>query len=321
MRPSSGEWLRVPGWSPNLPPHPAPGKFLHLCCWRRYYYYYYYYCSPLWAERLLQTPTAMSNSSWPPQVLPAQSHKTGQGPIPTPAEGSQLWVLPPAMCHRNPGGSWGRGGGKCRDEAALSPRHRCRLPHRTATVWKTLSPFWGEEYEVHLQPTFHSVSIYVMDEDALRYGQVVGARGLVTMAACMLNPVVDTGESTPGRASSSFGTQMGEVTSRGYFLAGSRRWQSCSVGPNAHGGPSPGHAGAWFPPGRGAGLPCLGPAGAAGSDPTPCPAPGSCFPAATTLSGRSASPGTCWRSTPRVRGRVAGSDPSLMSQSRGEGPR
>lgn len=49
------------------------------------------------------------------------------------------------------------------------PCHRCHLPHRTATVWKTLSPFWGEEYEVHLQPSFHSVSIYVMDEDALRY--------------------------------------------------------------------------------------------------------------------------------------------------------
>lgn len=47
-------------------------------------------------------------------------------------------------------------------------------------MWKTLSPFWGEEYEVQLQPNFHSISIYVMDEDALRYGQVgcgaVGAR-------------------------------------------------------------------------------------------------------------------------------------------------
>ncbi|XP_064893128.1 ras GTPase-activating protein 4 isoform X4 [Columba livia] len=45
---------------------------------------------------------------------------------------------------------------------------------RTATVWKTLSPFWGEEYEVHLQPTFHSVSIYVMDEDALSRDDVIG---------------------------------------------------------------------------------------------------------------------------------------------------
>ncbi|XP_065709242.2 ras GTPase-activating protein 4-like [Patagioenas fasciata] len=45
---------------------------------------------------------------------------------------------------------------------------------RTTTVWKTLSPFWGEEYEVHLQPTFHSVSIYVMDEDALSRDDVIG---------------------------------------------------------------------------------------------------------------------------------------------------
>lgn len=40
---------------------------------------------------------------------------------------------------------------------------------RTATVWKTLCPFWGEEYQVHLPPTFHSVAFYVMDEDALRW--------------------------------------------------------------------------------------------------------------------------------------------------------
>ncbi|NXA52681.1 RASL2 protein, partial [Nothocercus julius] len=45
---------------------------------------------------------------------------------------------------------------------------------RTATVWKTLSPFWGEEYEVHLQPGFHSVSFYVMDEDALSRDDVIG---------------------------------------------------------------------------------------------------------------------------------------------------
>ncbi|NXH10398.1 RASL2 protein, partial [Bucco capensis] len=45
---------------------------------------------------------------------------------------------------------------------------------RTSTVWKTLSPFWGEEYEVHLQPTFHSISIYVMDEDALSRDDVIG---------------------------------------------------------------------------------------------------------------------------------------------------
>ncbi|OXB78850.1 UNVERIFIED_CONTAM: hypothetical protein H355_011255 [Colinus virginianus] len=45
---------------------------------------------------------------------------------------------------------------------------------RTATVWKTLSPFWGEEYEVQLHPTFHSISIYVMDEDALSRDDVIG---------------------------------------------------------------------------------------------------------------------------------------------------
>ncbi|XP_063002686.1 ras GTPase-activating protein 4-like [Elgaria multicarinata webbii] len=45
---------------------------------------------------------------------------------------------------------------------------------RTATVWKTLFPFWGEEYEVHLPPNFHCVSFYVMDEDALSRDDVIG---------------------------------------------------------------------------------------------------------------------------------------------------
>uniref|UniRef100_A0A670Y7E0 RAS protein activator like 2 n=1 Tax=Pseudonaja textilis TaxID=8673 RepID=A0A670Y7E0_PSETE len=45
---------------------------------------------------------------------------------------------------------------------------------RTATVWKTLFPFWGEEYEVHLSPSFHCVSFYVMDEDALSRDDVIG---------------------------------------------------------------------------------------------------------------------------------------------------
>uniref|UniRef100_A0ACB8ECZ7 Uncharacterized protein n=1 Tax=Sphaerodactylus townsendi TaxID=933632 RepID=A0ACB8ECZ7_9SAUR len=45
---------------------------------------------------------------------------------------------------------------------------------RTATVWKTLFPFWSEEYEVHLPPTFHCVSFYVMDEDALSRDDVIG---------------------------------------------------------------------------------------------------------------------------------------------------
>ncbi|XP_016041438.1 ras GTPase-activating protein 4B isoform X2 [Erinaceus europaeus] len=45
---------------------------------------------------------------------------------------------------------------------------------RTATVWKTLSPFWGEEYQVHLLPTFHTVAFYVLDEDALSRDDVIG---------------------------------------------------------------------------------------------------------------------------------------------------
>ncbi|XP_061063745.1 ras GTPase-activating protein 4B isoform X2 [Eubalaena glacialis] len=45
---------------------------------------------------------------------------------------------------------------------------------RTATVWKTLCPFWGEEYQVHLLPTFHSVAFYVMDEDALSRDDIIG---------------------------------------------------------------------------------------------------------------------------------------------------
>ncbi|XP_049643855.1 ras GTPase-activating protein 4B [Suncus etruscus] len=45
---------------------------------------------------------------------------------------------------------------------------------RTATVWKTLCPFWGEEYEVHLPPAFHEVAFYVLDEDALSRDDVIG---------------------------------------------------------------------------------------------------------------------------------------------------
>lgn len=37
-----------------------------------------------------------------------------------------------------------------------------------------------------------------------------------------------------------------------------------------------------------------------GTNPMPCSAPHFCLPAVMTLLGRSASPGTCWQSTPRV---------------------
>ncbi|XP_036435740.1 LOW QUALITY PROTEIN: ras GTPase-activating protein 4 [Colossoma macropomum] len=45
---------------------------------------------------------------------------------------------------------------------------------RTATIWKTLSPFWGEEYNVHLPPSFHTMSLHVMDEDSLSRDDVIG---------------------------------------------------------------------------------------------------------------------------------------------------
>lgn len=45
---------------------------------------------------------------------------------------------------------------------------------RTATIWKTLSPFWGEEYNVHLPPTFHTLSFHVLDEDSLSRDDVIG---------------------------------------------------------------------------------------------------------------------------------------------------
>lgn len=44
----------------------------------------------------------------------------------------------------------------------------CHFPiSRTATVWKNLNPFWGEEYTLHLPMGFHSLSFHVMDEDTI----------------------------------------------------------------------------------------------------------------------------------------------------------
>ncbi|KAB0392494.1 hypothetical protein E2I00_015571, partial [Balaenoptera physalus] len=59
----------------------------------------------------------------------------------------------------------------------------------TATVWKTLCPFWGEEYQVHLPPTFHSVAFYVMDEDALRWVEPQSSAGAQTPPPVPLWPI------------------------------------------------------------------------------------------------------------------------------------
>ncbi|XP_024275225.1 rasGAP-activating-like protein 1 [Oncorhynchus tshawytscha] len=45
---------------------------------------------------------------------------------------------------------------------------------RTATVWKNLNPFWGEEYTLHLPTGFHSLSFYVMDEDTIGHDDIIG---------------------------------------------------------------------------------------------------------------------------------------------------
>ncbi|XP_041058974.1 rasGAP-activating-like protein 1 [Carcharodon carcharias] len=45
---------------------------------------------------------------------------------------------------------------------------------RTATVWRNLNPFWGEEYTLHLPMGFHNLSFYIMDEDTIGYDDVIG---------------------------------------------------------------------------------------------------------------------------------------------------
>ncbi|XP_071427816.1 rasGAP-activating-like protein 1 isoform X2 [Pithys albifrons albifrons] len=45
---------------------------------------------------------------------------------------------------------------------------------RTATVWKSLNPFWGEEYTLRLPRSFRSLAIYVLDEDTIGQDDVIG---------------------------------------------------------------------------------------------------------------------------------------------------
>ncbi|NWY34922.1 RASL1 protein, partial [Pheucticus melanocephalus] len=45
---------------------------------------------------------------------------------------------------------------------------------RTATVWKSLNPFWGEEITLFLPRGFYSLAIYVMDEDTIGQDDVIG---------------------------------------------------------------------------------------------------------------------------------------------------
>ncbi|XP_071789883.1 rasGAP-activating-like protein 1 isoform X1 [Asterias amurensis] len=45
---------------------------------------------------------------------------------------------------------------------------------RTATVWKTLTPFWGEEYFFHLPGGFQNLSLYIFDEDTMSEDDIIG---------------------------------------------------------------------------------------------------------------------------------------------------
>ncbi|XP_063207344.1 rasGAP-activating-like protein 1 [Chroicocephalus ridibundus] len=45
---------------------------------------------------------------------------------------------------------------------------------RTATVWKSLNPFWGEEYTLRLPRGFRNLAIYVLDEDTIGQDDVIG---------------------------------------------------------------------------------------------------------------------------------------------------
>ncbi|XP_047418031.1 rasGAP-activating-like protein 1 isoform X1 [Sciurus carolinensis] len=55
-------------------------------------------------------------------------------------------------------------------------------PCRTATVWRSLSPFWGEEYTVHLPLDFHHLALYVLDEDTVGHDDVIGKISLTKEA-------------------------------------------------------------------------------------------------------------------------------------------
>lgn len=45
---------------------------------------------------------------------------------------------------------------------------------RTSTVWKSLNPFFGEEFFVDLAPDFQEVSVQVFDQDLLKADDPIG---------------------------------------------------------------------------------------------------------------------------------------------------
>ena len=51
--------------------------------------------------------------------------------------------------------------------ASLKRRANGFFIPRTATVWRDLEPFWGEEYAMFLPVGFTNLSVYVYDEDTI----------------------------------------------------------------------------------------------------------------------------------------------------------
>uniref|UniRef100_F6SXY6 RAS protein activator like 1 n=1 Tax=Monodelphis domestica TaxID=13616 RepID=F6SXY6_MONDO len=59
---------------------------------------------------------------------------------------------------------------------------------RTATVWRNLNPFWGEEYTLHLPLDFHHLAFYVLDEDTIGHDDVIGKISLSKEAIAAASP-------------------------------------------------------------------------------------------------------------------------------------
>lgn len=45
---------------------------------------------------------------------------------------------------------------------------------RTATAFKTLEPFWGEEYNLHVPNEFQAISVYMFDYDLMGSKEPLG---------------------------------------------------------------------------------------------------------------------------------------------------
>ncbi|XP_074061904.1 rasGAP-activating-like protein 1 isoform X3 [Macrotis lagotis] len=59
---------------------------------------------------------------------------------------------------------------------------------RTATVWRNLNPFWGEEYTLNLPLDFHHLAFYVLDEDTIGHDDIIGKISLSKETIAAANP-------------------------------------------------------------------------------------------------------------------------------------